>query len=198
MNAHCGGSDLAIYAATKGAMATPTRTAAHAQMAGRAAAFGIARACATLEELLNDPAVQVVHVTAPDVAHYPRVMQILAAGRHVICEKPLAMTSAQSAEMRRAARASGKIAAVCYNRQVGWPGPGVEWCAPAAGSGGAAEWWPAGTALGGWQRKAAAEGFEPSGGKGIGRRVEDRPADCPAQRCDADARKPAGHGRQDG
>lgn len=81
----------------------------------RAAALGIARAYATLNELLDDPAVQVVHVTSPNVAHYPQVMQILAAGRHVICEKPLAMTSAQSAEMLRAARASGKIAAVCYN-----------------------------------------------------------------------------------
>jgi predicted dehydrogenase len=42
-------------------------------------------------------------------------MAILAAGKHVICEKPLAMTSAESAEMAAAARASGKVAAVCYN-----------------------------------------------------------------------------------
>jgi predicted dehydrogenase len=59
--------------------------------------------------------VQVVHVTSPNVAHYDQVSAILAAGRHVICEKPLAMTSAQSAEMVAMARASGKVAAVCYN-----------------------------------------------------------------------------------
>jgi predicted dehydrogenase len=43
------------------------------------------------------------------------VKQILAAGKHVLCEKPLAMTSAQSAEMAALARDSGKVAAVCYN-----------------------------------------------------------------------------------
>lgn len=83
--------------------------------AARAAALGIGRAYASLEELLADPAVQVVHVTSPNVAHYPQVKAILAAGKHVICEKPLAMTAAQSAEMVQLARASGRIAAVCYN-----------------------------------------------------------------------------------
>ncbi len=83
--------------------------------AERAQALGVPRAYATLDEVLDDPAVQVVHVTSPNVAHHPQVMQILAAGRHVICEKPLAMTAAQSAEMLAAARASDVMAAVCYN-----------------------------------------------------------------------------------
>ena len=64
----------------------------------RASALGT-RAYGSLDDLLADPAVQVVHVTSPNVAHYGQVRQILAAGRHVVCEKPLAMTSAQSAEM---------------------------------------------------------------------------------------------------
>ncbi len=83
--------------------------------AERAKALGVAKAYGSLDELLADPAVQVVHVTSPNVAHYPQVKAILAAGKHVICEKPLAMTSAQSAEMVAMARASGKVAAVCYN-----------------------------------------------------------------------------------
>lgn len=83
--------------------------------AARAEALGVARAYRSLDELLEDPSVDVVHVTSPNVAHFEQVMQILAAGRHVVCEKPLAMTSAQSAEMVAAARASGKVAAVCYN-----------------------------------------------------------------------------------
>jgi predicted dehydrogenase len=86
-----------------------------ARSAERAAALGIARAYTTLEQMLDDPMVQVVHVTSPNVAHHAQVMQILSSGRHVICEKPLAMTSAQSAEMMQSARTSGKIAAVCYN-----------------------------------------------------------------------------------
>jgi predicted dehydrogenase len=83
--------------------------------ANRAAALGIARAYASLQELLDDARVQVVHVTSPNVAHFAQVKQILAAGKHVVCEKPLAMTSAQSAEMVALARTSGKICAVCYN-----------------------------------------------------------------------------------
>lgn len=86
-----------------------------ARGADRARALGVAKAYGSLDELLADPAVQVVHVTSPNVAHYPQVKAILAAGKHVICEKPLAMTSAQSAEMLAMARASGKVAAVCYN-----------------------------------------------------------------------------------
>ncbi|WP_196503269.1 Gfo/Idh/MocA family protein [Aestuariivirga litoralis] len=81
----------------------------------RAGALGIAKSYGSLDELLKDPAIQVVHVTSPNHAHYPQVKQILAAGRHVICEKPLAMTSAESAEMVKLAAASGKVVAVCYN-----------------------------------------------------------------------------------
>lgn len=86
-----------------------------ARGAERAAALCIDRAYASLDELLADPTVAVVHVTSPNVAHFDQVRQILAAGRHVICEKPLAMTSAQSAEMVVQARSSGLVAAVCYN-----------------------------------------------------------------------------------
>jgi len=86
-----------------------------ARGAERARALGVAKAYGSLDELLADPSVQVVHVTSPNVAHYGQVKAILQAGKHVICEKPLAMTSAQSAEMLAMARASGKVAAVCYN-----------------------------------------------------------------------------------
>jgi predicted dehydrogenase len=86
-----------------------------ARGADRARALGVAKAYGSLDELLADPGVQVVHVTSPNVAHYGQVKAILSAGKHVICEKPLAMTSAQSAEMLAMAKASGKVAAVCYN-----------------------------------------------------------------------------------
>lgn len=83
--------------------------------AAQAAAMGVAHAYDTLDDLLADERVNVVHVTSPNHAHYAQVKAILAAGKHVICEKPLAMTSAQSAEMVEIAAASGKVAAVCYN-----------------------------------------------------------------------------------
>jgi predicted dehydrogenase len=83
--------------------------------AARAAEIGVPHAYPTLDDLLADAAVDVVHVTSPNHAHYGQVKAILGAGKHVICEKPLAMTSAESAEMVAIAKASGKVAAVCYN-----------------------------------------------------------------------------------
>ena len=82
--------------------------------AERAAALGVIHAYVTLDDVLNDPKVHVVHVTTPNHAHYAQVKQILAAGKHVVCEKPLAMTSRQSAEMVALAKTTGLIGAVCY------------------------------------------------------------------------------------
>jgi predicted dehydrogenase len=83
--------------------------------AARAAEIGVGHAYASLDELLADDAVDVVHVTSPNHAHFAQVKAILQAGKNVICEKPLAMSAAESAEMVEIARSSGKIAAVCYN-----------------------------------------------------------------------------------
>ena len=76
--------------------------------AKRAEQVDVARAYASLDELLADDRVDVVHVTSPNELHYPQVKAILAAGRHVVCEKPLAMTSGG---VRRARRASQRRAA---------------------------------------------------------------------------------------
>jgi predicted dehydrogenase len=80
----------------------------------RAAALGIAKSYDTLEQLIADPAVTVVHVTSPNREHYPQVMRLLEGGKHIVCEKPLAMTSAQSYEMLALAKKRGLVAAVCY------------------------------------------------------------------------------------
>jgi predicted dehydrogenase len=83
--------------------------------AERARAIGVGQAYRSFEELLDDPKVAVVHVTSPNHLHFPQVKALLRAGKHVVCEKPLAMTSEQSAEMVRIAAESGRVAAVCYN-----------------------------------------------------------------------------------
>ncbi len=80
----------------------------------RAAELGIPRAFGSIEELLADD-IQVVHVTSPNELHHPQVKQILAAGKHVVCEKPLAMTSAESAELVDLARVAGVVNAVNFN-----------------------------------------------------------------------------------
>jgi predicted dehydrogenase len=81
----------------------------------RAADLSLARAYASLSELLEDDAVQVVHVTSPNELHAPQVTQILAAGRHVVCEKPLALTSQESAGLVELAAGSGLVNAVNFN-----------------------------------------------------------------------------------
>ena len=83
--------------------------------ARRATELGLPRAYPTLADALADDAVRAVHVTSPNELHHPQVRQILAAGRHVICEKPLAMTSGESTELVALAAASGLVNAVNFN-----------------------------------------------------------------------------------
>jgi len=80
-----------------------------------AQAMGAPKAYASLEEIIADPSVDIVHVTSPNHAHYAQVKALLEGGKHVVCEKPLSMTSAESAEMVEIARKAGRVAAVCYN-----------------------------------------------------------------------------------
>jgi predicted dehydrogenase len=81
----------------------------------RAETLGVRRAYASLDELLADDAVDVVHVTSPNDLHVSQSRAILAAGKHVVCEKPLAMTAAESAELVRLAGASGLVNATNFN-----------------------------------------------------------------------------------
>jgi predicted dehydrogenase len=83
--------------------------------AKRAADLGLPRAYASMEEMLADEHVEVIHVTSPNALHVPQVKAILAAGRHVVCEKPLATSSAESAELVRLAREAGVVNAVNFN-----------------------------------------------------------------------------------
>jgi predicted dehydrogenase len=83
--------------------------------AKRAADLGLPRAYDSMDEMLADERVEVVHVTSPNALHFPQVSRIVAAGRHVVCEKPLATTSAESAELVRLAREAGVVHAVNFN-----------------------------------------------------------------------------------
>jgi predicted dehydrogenase len=64
----------------------------------RAAAKGIAPVYDSYEALLADERVDVVHLTTPNHLHHRQVTQALDAGKHVVCEKPLALASEQSAK----------------------------------------------------------------------------------------------------
>ena len=64
---------------------------------------------------MADPAIDVVHVTTPNVLHAPVIRAAIARGKHVISEKPLAMSAAEARELCDAARAAGVVHAVTFN-----------------------------------------------------------------------------------
>jgi predicted dehydrogenase len=81
----------------------------------RARAAGLPPAYESMEEMLADKRVDVVHITSPNHLHHAHAKAALNAGKHVVCEKPLAMTSAESGELLRLARSSGLVHAVNFN-----------------------------------------------------------------------------------
>jgi predicted dehydrogenase len=81
----------------------------------RAAAKGVAAVYESLEAMLADERVDVVHVTTPNHLHFPQVKQALAAGKHVVCEKPLAVSSEQSAELFELAERAGLVHCTNFN-----------------------------------------------------------------------------------
>jgi predicted dehydrogenase len=82
--------------------------------ASRAAALGVGHAYPSLEAILDDPSVDVVHVTSPNNLHVPQARAILAGGKHVVCEKPLATGAADAHRLVLAAETAGRIATVPF------------------------------------------------------------------------------------
>jgi predicted dehydrogenase len=87
---------------------TPERGAA------AAARLGAGRAYADAAELLDDDAVDVVHVCTPNHLHEGLAGEALARGRHVVCEKPLAVDVAGATRLAEAAAAADSVAAVPF------------------------------------------------------------------------------------
>src|SRR4051794_9222121 len=65
--------------------------------------------------MLADERVDVVHITSPNKEHYPQAKAALEAGKHVVCEKPLAMNSRETGELLDLANRSGLVHAVNFN-----------------------------------------------------------------------------------
>jgi 1,5-anhydro-D-fructose reductase (1,5-anhydro-D-mannitol-forming) len=87
--------------------------------AGRAAAYaaehGIARGVSDLDSLLADAEVDAVYISTTNEKHHAQAMAAIAAGKHVLCEKPLAMTVADAVEMVRAAERAGLVFATNHH-----------------------------------------------------------------------------------
>jgi predicted dehydrogenase len=81
----------------------------------KAAELFVPKAYGDYQDLIRDPEVEVVDISSPNIYHYPAAKAALAAGKHVVCEKPLAMTSVESAELVALAERSGLVNAVTFN-----------------------------------------------------------------------------------
>lgn len=81
----------------------------------RAEEFGFERSTGNWRDLIADPDVAVVSVTTPNAFHAEMAIAALEAGKHVWCEKPMAVALADAEHMAAAAKASGKIAILGYN-----------------------------------------------------------------------------------
>src|SRR5918993_1633454 len=85
------------------------------ESAERAAAeLGAARAFASAEELVTADGIDVVHLCTPNHLHEPLALAALAAGKHVVCEKPVALDGDGARRIAAAAAAGGRVVAVPF------------------------------------------------------------------------------------
>jgi predicted dehydrogenase len=81
----------------------------------KAEQLGVRKGYGSYEALINDPDVSVVHVATPNHLHYPVISAALAKGKHVVSDKPLAATAAESRKLVDEAKRARVIAAVTFN-----------------------------------------------------------------------------------
>ena len=94
----------------RGALGSSTETTVAA-----CKSLNLERAYASLDELAADATVDVVHLCTPNYLHFDQAGRLLRAGKHVLCEKPLTMDSAESELLVALARETGKVGGVAYN-----------------------------------------------------------------------------------
>ncbi|MFY9234493.1 MAG: Gfo/Idh/MocA family oxidoreductase [Fimbriimonadaceae bacterium] len=83
--------------------------------------FGISHICTDYRELLGNPEIDAVSVATPNKFHLQPTVDALRAGKHVLCEKPLAMNADEGREMCRAAKETGKILQVALQQRFSGP-----------------------------------------------------------------------------
>ena len=89
--------------------------ATQALASARGAEFGFARSSGNWRDVIADPEVEVVSITTPNAFHAEMAIAALTAGKHVWCEKPMAVGFPEAERMTAAAAASGKVTALGYN-----------------------------------------------------------------------------------
>jgi predicted dehydrogenase len=88
---------------------TPERSKAAAD------SLHLPRAYNSLDEIAADTSIEVVHLCTPNNLHFQDTSQLLRAGKHVLCEKPLALDSRESAALVSVLKDTGLVGVVTYN-----------------------------------------------------------------------------------
>jgi predicted dehydrogenase len=83
--------------------------------AAAAKALGLERAYTSVDEIAADPEITVVHICTPNYVHFEQTAKLLRAGKHVLCEKPLAMDSRESATLVALAKETNRVGGVAHN-----------------------------------------------------------------------------------
>ena len=96
-----------------------------AQKAARDFGTPDARTYEDYRELLKDPEIEIVHVLTPNRSHADITVDALHAGKHVMCEKPMAKTAADARRMCEAAKETGKVVTVEEHSVIGGLGSAV-------------------------------------------------------------------------
>jgi predicted dehydrogenase len=89
-----------------------SRDLGRAQAAAKA--LGIPKAYGSYAEMFADPEIEAVYNPLPNHLHVPVTLEALKAGKHVLCEKPIALTAAEAEDLVEAERASGKLVAEAF------------------------------------------------------------------------------------
>jgi predicted dehydrogenase len=80
-----------------------------------ASGFSVPTVSTDYREILRDPAIDAVHICTPNAQHFPMAKDALNAGKHVLCEKPLAISVAEGEELVTLAASKGLRNCVCHN-----------------------------------------------------------------------------------
>jgi len=80
-----------------------------------AKALGLEHAYSSVDEIAADPEITAVHICTPNYVHFSQTATLLRAGKHVMCEKPLAMDSRESAQLVALAKETNRVGGVAHN-----------------------------------------------------------------------------------
>lgn len=77
--------------------------------------MNLERAYKDITAIASDSEVNIVHVTSPNALHFEQVLFLLRAGKHIICEKPLALSVAEGESLLTLANSQNLVHALCFN-----------------------------------------------------------------------------------